>query len=112
MDISGWEVTRVQGSMVEMCFENEITVAFDVQEISRGRSAVILPSKDVDAIRQFTCATLSSECLKGDVRTVSSFSSQLILDLEYSVPGASSLTTITNGISPHQIETSDNHHLH
>ena len=69
-DVSGWKVTRVQGSTVEMVFEDEIAITFDVQEIGRGGSAIVKPLGVTDAIRQFTCSALTPDNLKGGLRQV------------------------------------------
>ena len=70
IEISGWSITQVQGSKIEMILEKEVIISFDTQELAKGGSAKVRAPTEIDPIRQFSFSALTPKSLKGDVRKV------------------------------------------
>lgn len=109
-DVSGWDVVKVDRTDVRMVFKGDIYVSFNVDELARGGFAKVDIVGESDVIQQFTYSALSSSVLKGDVRTVCSSLTDLILDIKYNITNSSSLHPSTNRTSHHKIKTPNDLH--
>jgi hypothetical protein len=67
-DVSGWDVVSVDGTDIQMKYKDDITVSFNLDNLTRrGYAKVDIPTTS-DPVLAFTYSTLTT--LKGDVQTV------------------------------------------